>query len=126
MRIATFLPHVGVFGGVRRFLELGNAWVDAGHDVTLFHPPGRPPGWLPYRGRVRPLSQSRDEPSELAITADSGTYGAFRAHDASTHLYYCVLERDPGLSAAIADHSVRLAANSGPLLRTVGRLSGRS
>ena len=37
MRISTFLPHVGVFGGVRRFLELGNAWCAAGHEVT-YHP----------------------------------------------------------------------------------------
>src|SRR5438552_2113927 len=40
MRIALFLPHVGVFGGVRRFIELGNAWTASGHAVTLFHPGG--------------------------------------------------------------------------------------
>ena len=33
MRIHTFLPHVGVFGGVRRFLELGNEWTALGHEV---------------------------------------------------------------------------------------------
>ena len=40
VKIATFLPHVGVFGGVRRFIELGNAWVAMGHNVTLYHPGG--------------------------------------------------------------------------------------
>src|SRR5438045_2220468 len=40
MRIGLFLPHVSVFGGVRRYLELGNEWTALGHDVTLFHPEG--------------------------------------------------------------------------------------
>ena len=52
MRIALFLPHVGVFGGVRRFLELGNAWTRLGHEVTLYHPDGTAPAWLPFDGRV--------------------------------------------------------------------------
>ena len=56
MRISTFLPHVGVFGGVRRFLELGNRWTFMGHAVTLYHPQGDPPAWLPYSGGVQPLA----------------------------------------------------------------------
>ena len=53
--ISLFLPHVGVFGGVRRFIELGNAWSAMGHGVTLFHPEGTQPDWLPFAGTVRRL-----------------------------------------------------------------------
>ena len=126
MRIATFLPHVGVFGGVRRFLELGNEWVALGHEVTLYHPAGTPAGWLPYSGRVAPLSAAANESSDLAITADPHTYAAFRGHRARHHLYYAVLEGDPGLDAAVADRDVLLAANSGPLLGTTRRRAGRA
>ena len=35
MRIATFLPHVGVFGGVRRFIELGKADFAANSRIGL-------------------------------------------------------------------------------------------
>lgn len=125
MRIATFLPHVGVFGGVRRFLELGNEWVASGHEVTLLHPDGTPPGWLEYRGEVAPLAAAAGLRADLAVGADPHTYDAFRACPAATHLYYCVIEGDAGLERAIADPAVRLAANSGPLRRSLERAARR-
>ena len=125
MRIASFLPHVGVFGGVRRYLELGNAWCAAGHEVALYHPAGTPPSWLPYRGRVAPLAAAADEASDLALCSDPHTFAAFRAHRAGLHLYYCVLEKDPGAARALADPAVRLAANSTPLRRRLARAASR-
>ena len=41
MVVSLFLPHTGVFGGVRRYLELGNAWVAQGHRVVHLIAPGR-------------------------------------------------------------------------------------
>ena len=125
MRIATFLPHVGVFGGVRRFLELGSEWTAAGHEVTLYHPSGEAPAWLPYAGRVAPLAAAAADASDLAVTADPHTWPAFRAHRARLHLYYCVLEGDPGVAAAIRDRDVLLAANSGPLRAALARRTRR-
>jgi len=125
VRIALFLPHVGVYGGVRRFIELGNVWRALGHDVTLFHPEGGPPRWLPFEGRVKALSDSRAETPDLAICADPHTFDMFRRQDARTHLYYCVLERDPGLGRAIQDRGVTLAANSTPLRRHLESRAGR-
>lgn len=125
MRIATFLPHVGVFGGVRRFLELGNEWVALGHTVTLYHPDGTPPAWLEYHGRVAPLRHAAEESSDVAIGADPHTYAAFRAHPAPVHLYYCVIESDPGLEAALSDPGVTLAANSHALIEQVARRARR-
>ncbi len=126
MRISTFLPHTGVFGGVRRFLELGNAWVAMGHAVTLYHPEGTPPSWIDYRGRVAPLASAADERADLAITADPHTYGAFRHHAAERHVYYCVIEGDRGLERAARDAGVILAANSGALRAAVARRTGRT
>ena len=125
MKIALFLPHVGVFGGVRRFLELGNAWDHAGHEVTLFHPSGEPPAWLPFRGRCLQLAEASASRSDLAVGADPHTYPEFRRHVADRHLYYCVIEGDPGLELALADRDVRLAANSSPLRRGVAARVGR-
>jgi glycosyltransferase involved in cell wall biosynthesis len=121
MRISTFLPHVGVFGGVRRFIELGNAWHARGHEVTLFHPDGGAPDWLPYRGRVAPLAAAASETADLAVCADPHTFDAFAAHAAGTHLYYCVIEGDPGAARAQSVPRIRLAANSGALRRALER-----
>jgi glycosyltransferase involved in cell wall biosynthesis len=126
MRIALFLPHVGVFGGVRRYLELGNEWVALGHEVTLHHPEGAPPAWLPFAGRTAPLAEAAGTTSDVALCGDSATYPAFRAHRAGRHLYYCVLEGDPGLPAAVADRDVTLMANSGALRRALSRRTRRA
>ncbi|MFN8589229.1 MAG: glycosyltransferase family 4 protein [Candidatus Eisenbacteria bacterium] len=125
MRIATFLPHVGVFGGVRRFLELGNEWVARGHEVTLYHPDGSRPAWLEYRGRVAALTAAATETSDVAVCADPHTYGTFRAHESGRHVYYCVIEGDAGLQRALADPAVTLAANSGALREKLAGSSGR-
>ena len=125
MKISLFLPHVGVFGGVRRYLELGNEWVAMGHAVTLYHPAGSAPGWLPFAGATATPDTARGASSDLALCGDAHSYPAFRAHAARQHVYYCVLEGDPGLALALADPAVTLMANSGPLLAALER-HGRS
>ena len=125
MIISLFLPHVGVFGGVRRFLELGNAWSAMGHGVTLFHPEGTPPGWLPFLGTVRRLDAAAGLASDLAVCADAGTLSAFLGHRAVRHLYYCVIEGDPAVARAASHAHVRLAANSGALRRALERSTRR-
>jgi glycosyltransferase involved in cell wall biosynthesis len=125
MRIALFLPHVGIFGGVRRFLELGNSWVRRGASVTLFHPSGDAPGWLAFSGQVARLETAGSESSDLALCADPHTLDAFLAHSSRTHVYYCVIEGDPGVARCAREHSVRLAANSGDLRRRLARSTGR-
>jgi glycosyltransferase involved in cell wall biosynthesis len=124
VRIALFLPHVGVFGGVRRFLELGNVWTAAGHEVVLYHPAGGPPAWLAFGGRVEALAEARREPSDLAVCGDPHTLDAFLAHPAGQRLYYVVIEGDPGAARA-ASAGARLAANSGALRRSVARSTRR-
>lgn len=126
MRIALFVPHVGVFGGVRRYLELGNEWVALGHDVTLYHPAGTPPAWLAFRGKTSSLtSAAAAHASDFAICGERDTYSEFRRHRAARHVYYCVIESDPGLRAAVGDSAVTLMANSGPLLRFLQKRSRR-
>jgi glycosyltransferase involved in cell wall biosynthesis len=125
MRLSLFLPHVGVYGGVRRFLQLGNAWAASGHEVTLFHPTGEAPAWLPFRGAVRPLADSGGRPADLAWCADPHTFEAFERSPAQRHFYYCVIERDAGLARALANPAITLVANSSPLRTRVQRRARR-
>lgn len=125
MRIALFLPHVGVFGGVRRFLELGNAWSRQGHEVTLYHPDGTPPAWLPFLGATARLESAAGARSDLAIGGDPHTLDALLAHPSARRVYYCVIEGDPGAPRAAAAGAI-LAANSGPLRRALARVTARA
>jgi glycosyltransferase involved in cell wall biosynthesis len=126
MRIALFLPHLGVFGGVRRYLELGNEWVAMGHEVTLHHPEGTPSAWLPFTGRTATLAAAGSSASDVAVCGDPDTYAAFRAHRSGRPIYYCVIEGDAGLAAAVSDREVTLMANSGPLRRHLERRARRT
>ncbi len=38
MKIAVILPHIKLFGGVKRYLELGNVFVDMGHQFIIYVP----------------------------------------------------------------------------------------
>ena len=55
LRLGVLLPHLEVFGGVRRYLMLGRTWSSWGHEVVLFTPEGRAAAWLESGARVRPL-----------------------------------------------------------------------
>ena len=125
MRIALFLPHVGVFGGVRRFIELGNAWSRSDHVPTIYHPDGSRPDWLPFAGEVRPLDQAGAAESDLALCADAATFDTFVRHAAEQRVYYAVLEGDPLARRCLGDPRLRVAANSGALLGALNRHSKR-
>lgn len=72
MDFAALLPHVGLYGGVRRFLEIGNCWVRQGHRFTLYHPGGEPPGWMEFRGETRPLAELGRVEHDVAFCGDPG------------------------------------------------------
>lgn len=57
MNIAFVEPHLKLFGGIRRILELSNRLTDRGVEVTIYHPEGTPCEWMACRARIRP---SRD------------------------------------------------------------------
>ncbi len=53
--IAVILPHCKLFGGVRRFFELGEIFIREGHTMTIFTPDGVPPDWFSFSGKVEKL-----------------------------------------------------------------------
>jgi glycosyltransferase involved in cell wall biosynthesis len=57
MRIAAIVPHILPFGGVRRFLEVGNVLSGRGYDYMVFvknmEPHGKPvEPWMNYAGKM--------------------------------------------------------------------------
>lgn len=92
MRIAALLPHVEVFGGVRRYLELGNEFVKRGHRFALFHPGGERPAWLEFRGDVRPFSALGGEPFDIGLCSEFSLLSEFDRLPARVKCFYFVLE----------------------------------
>lgn len=91
MKIAALLPHVEVFGGVRRYLELGNEFRRLGHEFVLFHPSGRAPDWLPFRGETRPLGALAADRFDVGLCSEYSLLDAFHALRAKVKYFYFVL-----------------------------------
>lgn len=52
MILGVLLPHTKLYGGVKRFLELGNIFVAKGHRFIVFTPDGKGPSWFDYKGET--------------------------------------------------------------------------
>jgi glycosyltransferase involved in cell wall biosynthesis len=46
LKISFVEPHLKVYGGIRRIVELANRLTARGHDVTIFHSDGSPCQWM--------------------------------------------------------------------------------
>lgn len=46
MRISFIEPHLRVYGGIRRIIELANRLTERGHHVTIYHSDGSPCEWM--------------------------------------------------------------------------------
>lgn len=55
MKLGVILPHTKLFGGVKRFFELGNIFIDKGHEFFVFTPEGLAPNWFDFNGKVNIL-----------------------------------------------------------------------
>ncbi len=69
MRAGVILPHTRLYGGVKRFIELGKIFSGKGHTFTLYTPDGIPPNWTTTDLRVATFDAlAADELDILFIT----------------------------------------------------------
>jgi glycosyltransferase involved in cell wall biosynthesis len=72
MKIAGLVGTMNIHGGVRRYFELGNAFVKAGHDYTLYCDmlqESKP--WMEFNGNIKKLSEfSGTEEFDIILTGD--------------------------------------------------------
>jgi len=54
-KIGVILPNCRLFGGVRRFFELGEIFIQKGHQMYIFTPDGTGPDWFQFSGTVDKL-----------------------------------------------------------------------
>lgn len=88
----VLLPGAGVFGGVRRFIEIGNELVRRGHRYVIYHPSGEAPAWLPFAGETRPTASLIAARHDVLICNDPPLLPAFERAQARLKLFYFALE----------------------------------
>lgn len=70
LKIGFVEPHLRLFGGIRRVMELSNRLVERGHVVTLYHSDGSPCEWMEGRARTRPAEQVLSDQNDVLIYND--------------------------------------------------------
>jgi glycosyltransferase involved in cell wall biosynthesis len=113
LRIAMALPHLGVYGGIRRFLELGEVWTRRGHEVAILVPhPEHARPWVPFSGAILPLAELPLGAWDVLISPDPELFLACRAPGA-LRVYYSVLEKAPKEDQAMRAADLVLANSAG-------------
>ncbi len=77
LKIAALLPHTKTYGGVRRYIEMGNQFSARGYDYAVYTPDGAAPDWIEYRAATREISRIADDAPDVIICGDVGLLPQF-------------------------------------------------
>jgi glycosyltransferase involved in cell wall biosynthesis len=93
MKISFIEPHLEIYGGIRRIIELSNRLTERGHEVTIFHSDGSPCQWMDCISKIRPYDQLLTEKHDVIIYNDPNPidYQLVKKAQAKIKIFY-VLE----------------------------------
>jgi glycosyltransferase involved in cell wall biosynthesis len=96
MRIAFIEPHLELFGGIRRVMELSNRLTRLGDDVTIFHPTGEPCRWMKGLATTRPTRELMRETYDAVLFNDPPHYKLAEGVRAKVKVFYilCLDDRE--------------------------------
>jgi glycosyltransferase involved in cell wall biosynthesis len=117
MKIAALLPHVEIFGGVRRYLEIGNELSRRGYRFVLFNPDGSKPEWLEFKGKTKPFSSLKDETFDIGLCSEYSILPYFEQLSARVKFFYFVREGHKEEKEVVKRNYVFLANSRGVFKR---------
>ncbi|MFC1511184.1 glycosyltransferase family 4 protein [Candidatus Margulisiibacteriota bacterium] len=112
MKFAGLLPHLYLFGGVRRYIEMGNELISRGHQFTLYTPEGAPPTWTTCRCKVKAMKFVSGDRNDIAIGGDPGILKFLAEANALKKIFYAVLEDFPEEKKIFTSGQFTIMANS--------------
>lgn len=124
MRIGAILPHLLVFGGVRRYIELGNAFITRGHSFTLYTPRGESSTWLPFNGTVKQLGAVSADRADVVFCGSPDLLDFLDNSGARIKIFYLQIENVDREAEIVRSGRYRIMVNSKGLARRVRRLYG--
>lgn len=126
MRMGVILPTTKLYGGVKRFLELGNRFIARGHSFCLFTPEGGTPGWFAFRGEARPISALNAVPLDALFITETEFLPDLLRAAVGRRVFYCVSpSQAERLASVIRSPGVEVYAASSGLCETIRRRYGR-
>lgn len=70
MNLGVILPHTLLYGGVKRFLELGNLFIRSGHTFTVYTGDGIAPDWFDYKGNTSRFERLKEDPIDVLFCTE--------------------------------------------------------
>lgn len=90
MKLGAVLPCTLLYGGVKRFMELGNIFIELGHEFTVYSPDGRQPDWFPFKGKVKQLEALRTDQIDVLFFTEYHFIEDVQASQAKRKIFYHV------------------------------------
>jgi glycosyltransferase involved in cell wall biosynthesis len=119
LTIGVILPHTKIFGGVKRFLEIGNILVDKGHRFIIFTPEGAAPSWFTFRGEIKTLIELQHVSFDALFATEMEYLNDLKTANAQIRIYYAVLERRQ-IKKVLKEKDIHIFANSTKLYNYLG------
>jgi glycosyltransferase involved in cell wall biosynthesis len=124
LRIGVILPHTFLFGGVRRYIELSEAFNSRGHEFTIYTPDGARPSWTTMRGGCRRLADGMGAEHDVVITGSPEHLRDLRRMRAGLRVFYLQIENVSGEREIMRSADIHVMANSSGLLERTSRRYG--
>ncbi len=119
MKIGAILPHTMVFGGVRRYVEIGNVLQSRGHSFTIYTPDGVPPSWIRFKGEMLPIRSLKETGHDLLMTGSPEYLGLLLGTKAAARIFYLQIEGLEEESMIARQEGIDLMVNSSGLRRRI-------
>lgn len=123
MIIGALLPHSKLFGGVKRFFELGNLFVENGHEFVVFNEQGDAPDWFDFKGKIQTISNLGNYRLDVLFFTEPHYYKLVSEANVKQRIFYFVKSGEK-LMNIIADGRFRIFTNSTNLYNECARRYG--
>lgn len=124
MRISVILPHMMLFGGVRRYIEIGNILSRRGHEYTIYTPEGTAPDWMGFEGKVERLEDLGSAGHDVLMTGSPEYAGYLEGAGAGVKIFYLQIEGVEGERKLVTSGMYRIMVNSSGLARRIRKKYG--
>lgn len=119
LALGVILPHTKIFGGVKRFFEIGNILIGKGHAFTVFTPDGKAPEWFDFKGAVVPLEKISGYFFDALFITEPDYLQQLKNANTALRIFYAVLQRRH-IKSVLAQDDIIVFANSSPLYQYLG------
>jgi len=111
MKLGVILPHTKLYGGVKRFLELGNIFETQGHEFFVFTPEGISPEWIRFKGNVVKLDELTNYQLDAIFFTETQFVNNILSANAKRKIFYFVRPTDK-LNSFLKHKEIEVFANS--------------